>query len=55
MVDFDQSDDFFDALEDEGKDVTLIEIKGEGHRFLKNELRLKTLVEIDKLLIKHLL
>jgi dipeptidyl aminopeptidase/acylaminoacyl peptidase len=55
VVNFEQSDDFFDALVDENKNVTLIEIAGEGHKFLKNESRIKTLTAIDKFLNNHLL
>ncbi|MGJ8692761.1 MAG: alpha/beta hydrolase family protein [Thalassotalea sp.] len=55
VVEFDQSDDMFDALEDADKDVKFVEIKGEGHTFLNNEARLKTLTAIDEFLTKHLL
>ena len=54
VVDFDQSDDFFDALEDADKDVKLLELKGEGHYLLKNESRIKALTAIDDFLKKHL-
>lgn len=55
VVDFEQSDDFFDALEDVDKNVQLIELKGEGHYLLKNESRLKALTAIDTFLNKYLL
>ncbi|MBA6417120.1 S9 family peptidase [Colwellia sp. 6M3] len=55
VVDFEQSDDFYDALEDADKDVKLIELKGEGHYLLKNESRIKALTAIDTFLNKHLL
>jgi dipeptidyl aminopeptidase/acylaminoacyl peptidase len=55
IVDPEQSIDFYDALKDAKKDVQLIEIKDEGHSFLKNETRLKTLTAIDTFLTKYLL
>lgn len=55
IVDFDQSDDFFDALENADKEVEFVKIKDEGHNFLKNESRIKTLTAIDTFLNKHLL
>jgi dipeptidyl aminopeptidase/acylaminoacyl peptidase len=55
VVDFEQSDDFFDALEDADKNVQLVELKGEGHYLLKNESRIKALTAIDTFINKHLL
>lgn len=55
VVDFEQSDDFFDALKSADKNVQLIELKGEGHYLLKNESRIKMLTAIDEFLNKYLL
>ena len=55
VVDFEQSDDFFDALEDADKEVQLVELKGEGHYLLKNESRIKALTAIDTFINKYLL
>jgi len=55
VVDFEQSEDFFDALKDADKDVKLVELTGEGHYLLKNKSRLEALTAIDTFLSDHLL
>jgi dipeptidyl aminopeptidase/acylaminoacyl peptidase len=54
IVPFEQSENMFDELEDEGKTVTFIELEDEGHHLSKNETRLQTLNAIDAFIHKHI-
>lgn len=54
VVDIEQSDLMFDALDDAKKEVSFVKIKGEGHQLIKEQSRLKVLQEIDKFLTEHL-
>jgi dipeptidyl aminopeptidase/acylaminoacyl peptidase len=54
IVPFEQSENMFDELEDEGKTVTFIELEDEGYHLSKNETRLQTLNAIDAFIHKHI-
>ncbi|AWB68611.1 S9 family peptidase [Saccharobesus litoralis] len=54
VVPFEQSDDMYDELDDEDKEVTFVELEDEGHSLLKNKTRLQTLKAIDKFIHKHI-
>lgn len=55
VVEFKQSDDFYDEMEDQDKKITLIELENDDHYLRKNESRITTLKAIDQFVIKHLL
>lgn len=55
VVEFEQSDNFYDEMEDEDKQVTLIELENDDHYLRDNESRLITLKAIDKFIDKYLL
>jgi len=54
VVDNDQSDDMFDELKDEKKDVEYVEVEKADHYLSNNEHRLQTFRAMDKFLDKHL-
>jgi dipeptidyl aminopeptidase/acylaminoacyl peptidase len=54
IVPFEQSENMFDELEDEGKTVTFIELEDEGYYLSKNETSLQTLNAIDTFIHKHI-
>lgn len=54
VVNFEQSENMFDALKDANKKVDLVPLKMEGHNLLKPESRLKTLEAIDKFIHQHI-
>ncbi len=54
VVPFEQSDDIYDELDDEDKDVKLVELEDEGHHLIYEKSRLKLLQEIETFLAKHL-
>nr|WP_252730517.1 alpha/beta fold hydrolase [Colwellia sp. E2M01] len=54
VVSFDQSDDMFDEMEDEDKDVTFVELAKGTHYLSNPENRVKALEAIDKFIKKNL-
>jgi dipeptidyl aminopeptidase/acylaminoacyl peptidase len=54
VVSIEQSEDIYDELMDENKDVTFIELEDEGHHLINNKTRLQTLEAIDAFIGKHL-
>lgn len=54
VVNVHHSEEMFDELDDEDKDVTYLEIKGGDHYLSNNEHRLQAFKAIEKFLAKHL-
>lgn len=54
VVSVDQSDDMHDALEDEGKQVTFVQLKNENHYLMQGETRTKALAHVLKFLQQNL-
>ncbi|MGJ8691409.1 MAG: alpha/beta hydrolase family protein [Thalassotalea sp.] len=55
VVPYEQSEDIYDELDDEDKDVTYVLLRDAGHHLIRNDTRLKTLQAIDKFIDKHML
>ncbi|WP_052481013.1 alpha/beta hydrolase family protein [Gilvimarinus agarilyticus] len=54
VVSVDQSDEMYDALKDEGKQVTFLELKNENHYLMQGETRTKALAHVLKFLQQNL-
>jgi dipeptidyl aminopeptidase/acylaminoacyl peptidase len=54
VVPIDQSEEMFDEMEDEEKDVTFIKLKKGDHYLSKAENRMKAMQAIDTFLKKHI-
>ena len=54
VVPFEQSDDMYDELKDEDKDVTFVELEKGDHHLSKAKNRMKALKSIDTFIKKHI-
>ena len=54
VVPIEQSEDIFDELEDEDKDVTFVELEDEGHHLSSGKTRFQALEAIDKFINKYM-
>lgn len=54
IVPFDQSEDMFDEMEDENKDVSFLELKKGDHHLSSAENRMKAMLAIEEFIKKHI-
>lgn len=54
VVPFDQSEDMFDEMEDENKDVTFLELKQGDHNLSSADNRMKAMLAIEEFVKKHI-